>query len=179
MPSESVNKKLSRVRSPRVHISYDVHIGDAIEMKSLPFVMGVLGDFSGMPASPLPGLKDRKFVEVTPDNFDAVLASMKPRLQFAAPNALAGDGEAGKIAVELEFKELGDFDPDRVAARVPELQQLLELRTKLSELRSSLQGNDKLDELLKQVVEDTEARRRQQPEAGGAASAETAGGTDA
>jgi type VI secretion system protein ImpB len=176
MASEGVNKKLSRVRSPRVHISYDVHIGDAIEMKSLPFVMGVLGDFSGMPASPLPGLKDRKFVEVTPDNFDAVLASMKPRLQFTAPNELAGDGEGGKIAVELEFKELADFDPDRVAGQVPALKQLLELRTKLAELRSSLQGNDKLDDLLRQVVENTEAQKKLQAEIGGAAAP---GGTDA
>ena len=80
MARESTQKKLERVRPPRVHISYDVETGGAIEMKELPFVMGVLGDFTGQPAKPLAKLKERKFVEVTPDNFDDVLASMKPHL---------------------------------------------------------------------------------------------------
>jgi predicted component of type VI protein secretion system len=113
--AESVHRKLERVRPPRVHITYDVEIGDAIQMKEIPFVMGVLGDFSGSPAEALPRLKDRKFVEVTPDNFDDVLKSMKPRLQYKVENKLSE--EAGKIGVELKFESLDDFSPDGSRSR--------------------------------------------------------------
>ena len=94
MARESTQTKLSRVRPPRVQISYEVQVGDAIELKEIPFVLGVLGDFSGNPAEELPKLKDRKFVEVTPDNFDDVLASMKPRLAYSVANKLADDPDA-------------------------------------------------------------------------------------
>src|SRR5512146_3456016 len=106
--AESVNRKLERVRAPRVHISYDVETGGAIELKELPFVVGVLGDFTGQPAEPLPKLKDRKFVDVNPDNFDEVLASMKPHLAFTVENKLSEDPEASKLAVDLHFESLDD-----------------------------------------------------------------------
>src|SRR5579872_4094890 len=112
--AESVQSKLGRVRPPRVHITYDVETGGAIEIKELPFVMGVLGDFSGQPVDPLPRLKDRKFVEVNPDNFDAVLESMKPHLAFSVENKLSEEAEAGNIKVDLHFKSLEDFSPDNV-----------------------------------------------------------------
>ncbi len=164
--SESVNRKLERVRAPRVHISYDVETGGAIEMKELPFVMGVLGDFTGNPAEPLAKLKDRKFVEVTPDNFDDVLKSMKPHLQFTVDNLLSEDPEAGKLGVDLKFESLDDFSPDRVARQVDPLRKLLELRQSLADLRGSLQGNDKLEEILQATLSDEEKLSRLKGEIG-------------
>jgi type VI secretion system protein ImpB len=150
--AESVNKKLGRVRSPRVHISYDVEVGGAIQKKELPFVMGVLGDFSGNPADALPKMKERKFVEIDRDNFDDVLKSMRPRLQFAVDNLLSDEADAGKLGVELKFESLDDFSPERVAQQVDPLRKLLELRTQLADLRGSLQGNDKLEEVLQATL---------------------------
>jgi type VI secretion system protein ImpB len=153
--AESLQHKLDRVRSPRVHITYDVETGGAIEKKELPFVMGVFGDFTGMPEEPLPKLKDRKFVEVNPDNFDSVLAAMKPHLSFQVENKISDDPEAGQIKVDLRFKSLEDFEPTQVARQIKPLNELLQLRTKLSDLRGSLQGNDKLDDLLQATIRDS------------------------
>ncbi len=157
---ESTQHKLDRVRSPRVHITYDVETGGAIEMKELPFVMGVLGDLTGQPADPLPKLKERKFVEVTPDNFDDVLKSMKPHLAFRVDNLLSEDPEAGQLGVDLRFESLDDFSPDRVAEQVPPLRKLLDLRQQLADLRGSLQGNEKLDEILQATLSDEEKLNR-------------------
>jgi type VI secretion system protein ImpB len=152
--AESIHRKLERVRPPRVHISYEVEIGDAIELKELPFVMGVLGDFTGQPTEPLAKLRDRKFVEVTPDNFDDVLQSMKPHLAFRVDNLLSDDANAGQLNVDLKFESLDDFSPDRVALQVDPLRKLLELRQQLADLRGSLQGNDKLEEILQATLTD-------------------------
>lgn len=154
--AESLQHKLDRVRSPRVHITYDVETGGAIEKKELPFVMGVFGDFTGMPEEPLPRLKDRKFVEVNPDNFDSVLAAMKPHLSFSVENKISDDADAGQVKVDLRFRSLEDFEPTQVAKQIKPLNSLLELRTKLSDLRGSLQGNDKLDDLLQDALRNTE-----------------------
>ena len=154
--AESVNSKLSRVRAPRVHIKYEVETGGAIEMKELPFVMGVLGDFTGQPAEPLAKLKERKFVEVTLDNFDDVLKSMKPHLAFKVDNLLSEEPDAGKIGVDLKFESMDDFSPDRIAQQVEPLRKLLELRQNLADLRGNLQGNDKLDEILQSTLGDEE-----------------------
>src|SRR6201981_3953170 len=108
---ESTQHKLDRVRSPRVQITYDVEIGGAIELKELPFVVGVLGDFVGQAEQPLPRLKDRKFVEVNPDNFDSVLEGMKPHLSFAVENKLSDDAGAANLKVDLRFKKMEDFEP--------------------------------------------------------------------
>lgn len=160
MPKESVHKKLERVRPPRVNITYDVEVGDAIETKELPFVMGVFADLTGQPIEPLPKLKDRKFVEVTLDNFDDVLKRMQPHLTLAVENKLSDEANAGKMAVDLTFKSLDDFRPDRVAERVEPLKKLLDLRTQLGDLRGKLQGNDKLDDLLQKSLTD-EGKRKQ------------------
>src|SRR5229473_4195681 len=125
MAKVSTQHKLDRVRPPRVHVTYDVEIGDAIELKELPFVMGVLGDFTGQPVEPLARLKDRKFVEVNPDNFDSVLESMKPHLAFSVENKLSDDAEAGQIKADLNFKSLEDFEPEQVARQVKPLRELL------------------------------------------------------
>ncbi len=154
--AESLQHKLDRVRSPRVHITYDVDTGGAIEKKELPFVMGVFGDFTGMPEEPLPRLKDRKFVEIDPDNFDSVLAATKPHLSFSVENKLSDDPDAGQLKVDLKFRSMDDFEPTQVAKQVKPLKDLLDLRTKLSDLRGSLQGNDKLDELLQGAIRNTD-----------------------
>jgi type VI secretion system protein ImpB len=156
MAGKSIQDKLTRVRPARVTITYDVETGGAMEMKELPFVMGVLGDFTGKPAEPLGNLKQRKFVEVTPDNFDTVLKSMKPRVAFTVDNKLTDDPKAGKVAVDITFKSLDDFSPDVVAQQIGPLRELLELRTKLADLRGSLQGNDKLEEILQNSVSDAD-----------------------
>jgi type VI secretion system protein ImpB len=156
MARQSTQHKLDRVRPPRVQVTYDVEVGDAIEVKELPFVMGVLGDFTGQPTEPLPRVKDRKFVEVNPDNFDAVLESMRPHLSFTVENKLSEDPNAGNLGVDLHFKSLQDFDPDQVARQVKPLKELLDLRERLSDLRGSLQGNDKLEELLREAVSNTD-----------------------
>jgi len=156
MARESTQHKLDRVRSPRVHITYDVEVGGAIELKELPFVMGVLGDFTGQPEQPLPKLKERKFVEVNPDNFDSVLEGMKPHLSFAVENKLSEEPDAPNLKIDLKFKSMDDFEPENVARQVKPLKELLDLRTRLSDLRGSLQGNDKLEELLLEAVGNTE-----------------------
>ena len=156
MARESTQHKLDRVRSPRVHITYDVETGGAIELKELPFVVGVLGDFTGQPTEPLPKLKDRKFVEVNPDNFDSVLEGMKPHLAFSVENKLSDEPDAPNLKIDLNFKSMDDFDPENVARQVKPLKELLDLRTRLSDLRGSLQGNDKLEELLLDAVGNTE-----------------------
>ena len=150
MPKDSLQKKIGRVRPPRVQITYDVETGGAIEKKELPFVAGVLADLSGNPAAPLPAIKDRKFVEIDRDNFDQVLAKMAPRLTFKVDNKLSNDDT--KMGVELKFSSMEDFEPQRLAEQVEPLRKLMELRKKLANLRSSLYGNDKLEKMLQQIL---------------------------
>ena len=161
---ESLQHKLDRVRAPRVQISYDVEIGDAIEMKEIPFVMAVLADLSGKPEEPLPKLKDRKFIEIDRDNFNNVLEGMKPRVAFKVENKLSGDDT--KLAVELRFKSMDDFHPENVANQVAPLRKLVEARQKLSGLLGKLDGNDKLDELLQEVIANTDSLQKLSEETG-------------
>ena len=166
MARESIHKKLEKVRPPRVHVAYDVEIGDAIESKELPFVMGVLADLTGQPTEPLARLKDRRFVEITPDNFDSVLESMKPHLSYSVENKLSEDPQAGQLKVGLNFKSMEDFEPEQVARQVKPLRDMLDLRTKLADLRGSLQGNEKLDDLLLDAVSNTEKMEKLRTELG-------------
>jgi type VI secretion system protein ImpB len=163
MAREGTQKKLERVRPPRVNISYDVETGGAVETKELPFVMGVLADLSGNPSEALSRVKDRKFVEVTGDNFDAVLKNMKPRVAFTVDNKLQ-PGSGTKVGVDLTFESLDDFSPDRVAQNVKPLKELLDLRTKLADLRGNLQGNEKLDEILQSTINDAAAMKKLETE---------------
>lgn len=158
MSKESAQKKLSRVRPPRVQITYDVEIGDAIETKELPFVLGVLGDYSGNPQTPLPKMKERKFVEIDRDNFDEVLKGMAPRLNLRVDNRLKNDDT--KLGVDLEFSRLEDFDPQRVVSQVEPLKELLDIRSRLADLRNKVTSNDKLEELLDEVMRDTEKLKK-------------------
>jgi len=154
MAKESTQQKLSRVRPPRVQITYDVEIGDAIETKELPFVLGVLGEYSGQPKVELPKLKERKFVAIDRDNFDEALKGMAPRLALQVDNTLKGDDS--RLSVELNFSKLEDFEPQRIVDQVDPLRQLLEIRSRLSDLRNKIIGNDKLEELLDEIVRDSE-----------------------
>lgn len=171
---ESTQHKLDRVRPPRVHITYDVEIGDAIELKELPFVVGALGDFSGKPEQPLPRVRDRKFIEIDRDNFNQVLAGMKPRLAYRVDNKLLNDGT--KMNVELKFNSLDDFEPDSVVQQVEPLRRLVETRSRLSDLLSKMDGNDRLDELLQEVIQSTGAQK-QLSEALGLGAADAGGAT--
>ena len=161
---ESLQHTLDRVRAPRVQITYDVEVGDSIEKKEIPFVVGVLGDFSGKPDEPLPKMKDRKFVEIDRDNFNKVLEGMKPRVAFRVDNKLANDGS--QLAVDLRFKSMDDFHPESVAEQITPLKKLVEARKRLSDLLTKLDGNDKLDELLQDVISNTDSLKKLGDEAG-------------
>jgi type VI secretion system protein ImpB len=166
--AESTQHKLDRVRPPRVQITYDVEVGDASQKKELPFIVGVLADLSGQPAQPLPKVKDRKFVEIDGDNFNDVLASIGPRAVFRVNNKLANDGS--KINVELKFTHMDDFNPTSIVKQVEPLRKLLEARQRLNDLLGKLDGNDKLDELLQDVVANSDGLKELQ--------AQTAGGSE-
>lgn len=153
MASESTQKKLNRVRPPRVQITYDVEVGDAIETKELPFVLGVMGDYTGHNKEPLPKLKDRKFVQIDRDNFDDVLKGMAPRLAMRVDNTLTGEPDS-QLSVELNFQKLEDFEPQNVVNQVEPLRQLLEARGRLADLRNKMVANDKLEGLLDEVLRD-------------------------
>src|SRR5215467_8931218 len=155
---ESIQQKLKRVRPPRVQITYDVEIGGAMELKELPFVVGVLGDFSGQPAQELPRVKDRKIIEIDRDNFDQVLAGMAPRLAMRVDNKLTDDDS--KLNVELRFNSLQDFEPDNIVQQVEPLRQLVEARQKLRDLLSKTDGNNRLEELLQNVMQNTNAQKQ-------------------
>ncbi|WP_310567739.1 type VI secretion system contractile sheath small subunit [Hydrogenophaga sp.] len=153
---DSVHKKLDKVRPPRVQLTYDVEVGEAIEQKEIPFVVGVLGDFTGQRDAdkPLARLKDRKFVSVDMDNFDDVMKGMAPKTSFRVQNKLSEGG--GEFAVNLSFDKMEDFRPESVVQQVEPLRKLLEARTKLSDLRNKLAGNDKLEDILADVLSNTE-----------------------
>ena len=154
MPSESLQHKLDRVRRPRVQITYDVETNGAMQKTELPFVVGVLADLSGQPKEPLRPLKERKFVPIDRDNFSDVLAKATPRLALKVPNRLTDENT--QLAVELNFKNMDDFDPARVAGQVAPLKELLEMRQRLTQLLSKMEGNDKLEQLLADVLTNTE-----------------------
>ncbi|MCS6303740.1 MAG: type VI secretion system contractile sheath small subunit [Nitrospira sp.] len=166
MGKESTQHKLDRVRRPRVQITYDVETGGAIEMKELPFVMGIMADLSGNPEQPLPMLKDpkRKFVEIDRDNFDSVMKGMAPRLAYKVDSKLTDD--ESKIGVELKFNGIDDFGPEQVAAQVEPLRKLVEIRKQLSALLAKADGNDKLAEKLQEIIKDTELQQKIGKEAG-------------
>lgn len=154
---ESLQHKIERVRPPRVNITYDVEVGGAIELKELPFVLGVMGDFVGKPEEPLPAFKQRKFIEIDPDNFNQVMAGMKPRLAFNTENKLQDDGS--KLGVDLKFNSIEDFDPDNVVQQVEPLQKLVEARQKLSDLLSKMDGNEKLENILNDVISNADKQK--------------------
>lgn len=157
--SDNIQKKIGRNRPPRVQITYDVEIGDAIEMKELPFVMGIIADLSGVNTPSPEKFKERKFVEIDGESFNQVMAKVNPKLDFkvAVPNAAEDAPESEKsMSVELEFSSMDDFEPEQVIKQVPELAALYEARQKLRDLEAKLDGNDELDSLLKAMITDAD-----------------------
>lgn len=153
---ESIQHKLDRVRPPRVQITYDVEIGNAIVMKELPFVMGILADLAGHPAEDPVALKYRKFIEIDRDNFNDIMEKIRPRLTLRTDNKLTGDGS--HMSAELFFHSMDDFEPLNVVKQIDPLRKLYEARTKLKDMLTKLDGNDALDELLHEVISSTEQR---------------------
>jgi type VI secretion system protein ImpB len=167
MGSESLQHKLDRVRRPRVQITYDVETGGAMQKIELPFVVGVIADLSGQPKEALRPMKERKFTMIDRDNFNDVLQRSAPRVAMKVQNKLT-DADT-KLAVELNFKEMDDFDPAKVAAQVPALKELLDMRHRLTQLMSKMEGNDKLDAMLADVLQNTEKAASLAKEMGGGA----------
>jgi type VI secretion system protein ImpB len=160
--SESVQRALTRVRPPRVKITYDVEIGDAIQKKELPFIVGILADLSGVaPEEPTP-LKDRKFVEIDRDNFDTVLKSIGPKLEIKVKNHLNGE-DGGDVTIPLKFSQIDDFRPENLIKQVPQLQELLDKRNKLRDLLTKSDGSDKWALLIDKTVNGNAAVQKALP----------------
>jgi type VI secretion system protein ImpB len=160
----SIHDKLERVRKPRVHISYQVETEGAVVEKELPFVVGVLGDFSGNPTEPLKPLKDRKFVQIDRDNFNDIMARMTPGLKLKVENTLKNDGS--QIPVELKFNHMDDFEPGRVVQQVEPLRKILETRDKLRDLLSKVDRSEDLEALLDKVLQNSDELKKLQSELG-------------
>jgi type VI secretion system protein ImpB len=165
--AESLQKWVGRNRPPRVQITYDVEIGDAIEKRELPLVVGVLADLAGKPASAPPKMKDRRFVEIDRDNFDEIMAKIGPRLDMSVPDMMKG---SGNLKIELTPKKFADFHPEAIVDQVPRLKKLLEARLELRDLLAKLDGNDDLDGLLAGIVKNTEGLKQIRTAAGGGSS---------
>ena len=160
---ESVQKKLQRIRPPRVQLTYDVEVGDAKEIKELPFVVGVLGDFSAASEIEKNKLKDKKFINVDLENIDEVMESLAPRAAYQVENTLTED--AGRMSVDLTFKSMEDFRPENVVQQVDPLRKLVEARERLTDLRNKISNNERLEDLLDQVLQNTDQVRKMSVEA--------------
>ena len=150
----SIHDKLSRVRKPRVHISYEIETEGGSVKKELPFVVGVMGDFSGDPTEPLKSIKDRKFTQIDRDNFDHVMARVAPGLKLKVDNTLAGDGS--QMAVDLKFQSMQDFEPAKIVDQVEPLKKLLETRNSLRDLLTKADRSEDLEGLLERVLKNTD-----------------------
>ena len=167
----SIHDKLDRVRKPRVHITYQVETEGAAVEKELPFVAGILGDFSGNPTEPLKPLKDRKFIQIDRDNFNEVMARMTPGLNLKVENTLKGDGS--EMGVQLKFRSMEDFEPGQVVQQVEPLRKLLETRDKLRDLLTKVDRSEDLEAILEQVLKNTDELNKLKTELkGGAATPE-------
>jgi type VI secretion system protein ImpB len=151
--SDSLQKWVGRNRPPRVQITYDVEIGNAFEKKELPLVVGLMADLSGQPENPLPKFKERRFVEIDRDNFNDVMTKIAPRLDISVPDTLKGEGN---LKVELHFNQIDQFEPESIVNQIPRLARLLEARQQLRDLLGKLDGNDELDALLENILQNTE-----------------------
>jgi len=173
--AESLQKWVGRNRPPRVQITYDVEIGDAIEKRELPLVVGVLADLAGKPASAPPKMKDRRFVEIDRDNFDEIMAKIGPRLDISVPDMMKG---TGNLKIELLPKKFADFHPEAIVNQVPRLKKLLEARLELRDLLAKLDGNDDLDGLLAGIVKNTEGLKQIRNAAGSSSGTDTSTGSN-
>ncbi|MCW9013751.1 MAG: type VI secretion system contractile sheath small subunit [Gammaproteobacteria bacterium] len=160
----SIHDKLNRVRKPRVHIKYEVETEGSVVAKELPFVVGVMGDFSGDPTSPLKSMKDRKFVQIDRDNFDSIMAKMTPGLNLKVENTLADDGS--EMAVSLAFNSMEDFDPENVVDQIEPLKKLKQTRDSLRDLMTKVDRSEDLEGLLENILQDNEQLKKLSEEVG-------------
>lgn len=160
----STQHKLDRIRPPRVQITYDVEIGGALQAYELPFVMGILADLAGTPATPLPPLKERKFIDIDRDNLNDVMASLSAQLPLRVPNVLGGS--APDLNLLLSFNSMDDFNPVNIVGQVPVLTTLYNKRVALTDLLSKLDGNDALDAELRNIVDNPDVLSQLQKELG-------------
>jgi len=160
---ESVQKKLQRIRPPRVQLTYDVEVGDGKEIKELPFVNGVLGDFSAASELEKTKLKDKKFINVDLDNIDEVMQSLAPRAAFQVENTLTEEG--GHMSVDLTFNSMQDFRPENIVQQVDPLRKLVEARERLTDLRNKISNNERLEDLLEEILKNTDQVRKLSMEA--------------
>lgn len=174
---ESTQHKLDRVRKPRVHITYDVEIGDATEVKELPFVMGVISDLSGNPEEALPDMKKRGFVEVDRDNFNEILKKQKPRVAFKVDDVISGDPDK-QLGVDISFEKMKDFEPEGVVNSVPVLKELLDIRQRLKSLHSRVTSSDEVTDFLKEILDDETRRNELAETLGVSGGAEDAGASE-
>ena len=151
MAKQSSQKFIARNRAPRVQIEYDVELYGAQKKVQVPFVMGVMGDLSGDAKDPLPGVEDRKFLNVDVDNFDDRMKSMKPRVAFSVPNTLTGEGN---MAIDITFESMDDFSPAAVARKVDSLNKLLEARSQVSNPMTYMDGKSGAEELIAKLLQD-------------------------
>lgn len=162
--ADSIHDKLKRVRKPRVHITYDVETNGAQQEKELPFVMGIMGDYSGDNTENKKALKDRKFSQIDRDNFNEVMNNVSPQLSMKVENTLESDGS--EIGVDLKFKSMEDFEPHKIVEKVDPLKKLMETRNKLRDLLTKADRSDKLESLLEEVLSSTDALAELQSELG-------------
>jgi len=162
--SESIHDKLKRVRKPRVHITYDVETNGAVQNKEIPFVMGVMGDYSGDNTENKKALKDRKFSQVDRDNFNEVMNNVSPQVNMKVENTLEGDGS--EMSVELGFKNMEDFEPQNIVEKVDPLKKLMETRNKLRDLLTKADRSEDLENLLEEVLSSSDALASLQGELG-------------
>lgn len=147
----SGQKFIARNRAPRVQIEYDVEIYGSEKKVQIPFVMGVMADLAGKNGADLPAVADRKFLEIDIDNFDDRMKAIRPRVSFAVPNTLTGEGN---LAVDITFESMDDFSPGAIARKVDALSQLLEARTQLNNLLTYMDGKTGAEELIGKVLAD-------------------------
>ena len=153
--SDSIHDKLKRVRKPRVHITYDLETNGAVAEKELPFVMGVMGDYSGDNTANKKPLKERNFANIDRDNFNEIMGKISPELQLKVENTLEADGS--EMSVNLKFKNMEDFEPHKIVEQVESLKKLLDTRNKLRDLLTKADRSDELESLLEQVLSNSEA----------------------
>jgi type VI secretion system protein ImpB len=156
--AQGIQHTISKVRPPRVQITYDVDVGETTEMKELAFVMGVLSDLSAKSNIPLPIVKERKFVEVDGNNFEDYMSSVKPRVEFSVANKMLTEEGAPDVKIDITFNSMDDFTPLNITKKNPEFNALYEARLKLMDLIGKLDGNDLLEKMLKSVMENPQAK---------------------
>lgn len=162
--SDSSQKRVGRVRPPRVQITYDVEDGGASTSRELPLVAGVIGDLSGDADDPVE-YAQRQFVEVEQGGVDTLMKQIGPSLAFTVPNEITGE-DGAEVSVDLKFGSIDDFSPVGVATQIPETAKLLEARQRLADLYGKVESNARLDGILGDILSDDEKQARLRAELG-------------